>query len=125
MNGKEELRLARALYQLRIYFESIQIPLTLQELYQLTYGEQWQEMPGALWLNHLDQDAYVTAGLEEFHTLKTILQTMDEAGLGLLLSTLEEETARLGVHVFVPSPGFYANYYRHRSRPRDPDEPES
>jgi hypothetical protein len=113
MNGKRELRLARALYQLTIYFESLRQPLDLGELYRLTYGELWQDAPGALWLEHLAQDDYVVAGMDDFHTLETIFKTMDKSGLGLLLDTIAEETASLGIHWGV-------RYFGTLRRPDDP-----
>ena len=38
MSFQKELRLARALYQLTIYFESLRLPFTIQYLYRATYG---------------------------------------------------------------------------------------
>ncbi|MGZ4110871.1 MAG: hypothetical protein ACXVP5_00315 [Tumebacillaceae bacterium] len=107
MELRFELRLARALFQLTQYLESIRLPFTLQDLYLLTYGELWNEMPGALWLDHLAADPYVVRGLDEFYTLKTIFQTLEQAGLTLLLDSLADETARLGIGMGVISPGAY------------------
>jgi hypothetical protein len=107
MELRFELRLARALLQLTLYFESLRLPFTLQDLYLLAYGELWEEMPGALWLDHLAQDRSVVAGLDEFYTLKTIFQTLEEASLILLLDSLADETARLGIGMGMISPGSY------------------
>jgi hypothetical protein len=119
MELRFELRLARALLQLTVYFESLRLPFTLQDLYLLAYGELWEEMPGALWLNHLAQDRYVRTGLDEFYTLKTIFQTLEEAGLVLLLDSLSEETARLGIGMGMISPS------RYRKRPPATGDEES
>ena len=107
MSFQKELRLARALFQLTIYFESLRLPFTIQYLYRATYGEQWTEMPGGLWLDHLADDPGVVAGRDEFYTLYTIFRTMREAGLGLLLEVLEEETKQLGIGMGMLKPGRY------------------
>ncbi|PWK15487.1 hypothetical protein [Tumebacillus permanentifrigoris] len=120
MNGKRELRLARALYQLTIYLESLHLPFTLGDLYRIAYGELWEEMPGALWLDHLASDEYVLAGRDEFYTLKTIFETMDTSGLALLLEVIHEETAHHGIKWGVPEPGFYSNFFLRR-RDEDPE----
>lgn len=117
MNGKRELRLARALYQLTIYLDSLHVPFTLADLYQIAYGELWEEMPGALWLIHLAEDAYVLAGRDEFYTLKTIFESMEREGLALLLEVIAEETARLGIGMGVLTPGRYS-----KRPPREEDQ---
>jgi len=99
MSDKHDLRLARALDQLTVYFEALLLPFSLIDLYILTYGDLWHEMPGALWLPHLEGDLAVRMGRDEFYTLHTIMSTLHDAGLGLLLDQLEEETAKLGIRV--------------------------
>ena len=97
MNYQQDLQLARALYQLTIYLESLRLPLTVQSLYWITYGELWREMPGALLLDFLEKDPNVTAVRDESFTLGATLQTLKQAGLGLLLEVLEEETKQHGI----------------------------
>jgi hypothetical protein len=119
MNHHRDLRLARALYQLTIYFDSLNIPFTLPDLYEQAYGSGWTEMPGALWLPHLADDPYVVAGRHEFYTLKTIFEDMERAGLSLLLEVIAEETARLGIRMGIITPGVYR-----RRPPQSGEDPE-
>lgn len=112
MNGHRELRLARALYQLTLYLESLHLPFTLADLYRIAYGELWQEMPGGLWLDHLAQDEYVIAGRDEFYVLRTIFDTMNDSGLALLIEVVGEETKRLGIGMGLLPPGYYGNLRR-------------
>lgn len=119
MEGKAELRLARALYQLALYLEALGLPLTLPDLYRAAFGERWREAPGALWLEHLAEDAYVTAGRDEPFTLRSVMECLQEAGLEPLLDALAEETARLGIGMGVLPGGLY------RKRPPDGTSPDS
>jgi hypothetical protein len=114
MKNSDELRLARALFQLTIYLEALRLPFTLRDLYRIAYGDLWQEMPGGLWLDYLHEDEYVVLARHEFYTLLTIFETMHDHGLVLLLEVIEEETARLGIRMGVINPGRY--------RPRPPQD---
>lgn len=107
MTFQDELRLARALYQLTIYLESCRVPFTLQDFYLMAYGELWEEMPGALWLDHLEEDRAVVAARDEYYTLKTIFETLHHHELNLLLDVIREETAKLGIGMGVVLPGRY------------------
>jgi hypothetical protein len=108
MKGHEQLKLARALYQLQIYFKALHLPFTLDDLYRIAYGDDlWELMPGATWLNHLQEDPTIVAAKDEFFTLWTIFETLERAGLALLLEVIEEETARLGIGMGVIRPGHY------------------
>jgi len=116
MTFRDDLRLARALYQLTIYLESCRVPFTLQDFYLKAYGELWEEMPGARWLEHLGEDRAVVVAKDEYYTLKTVFDTLHDHELNLLLEVIYEETAKLGIGMGVVSPG----HYRRRDH-RDPD----
>lgn len=105
--GNEDLRLARALDQLSVYFYAIRVPFTLSDLYRLAYGDDWEEMPGALWLEFLADDPHVRAGRDEFYSLLTIFEALDDAGLSKLLDVIERETERLGIGIGILKPGRY------------------
>lgn len=107
MKGKEELRLARALDQLSVYFNAIGVPFALADLYRMAYGDEWEEMPGALWLEFLAEDPYVRAGRDEFYSLMTIFETLHDAGLDQLLDVIARETERLGIGMGILEPGRY------------------
>lgn len=116
MKGQEQIRLARALYQLQIYFAALRLPFGLRDLYRLAYGDDlWEEMPGATWIDHLHKDPTVVSARDEFYTLWTIFETLERSGLRLLLEVIDEETARLGIGMGVIRPGHF--------RRRPPDDP--
>jgi hypothetical protein len=107
MTVQDNLQLARALFQLTIYLETCEVPLTVKEFYEITYGELWEEMPGATWLGHLAEDPAVNTARDEPYTLKTVFDTMYENELGLLIEVIEEVTAKLGIGMGMISPGRY------------------
>ncbi|ASS75571.1 hypothetical protein CIG75_11615 [Tumebacillus algifaecis] len=107
VQSHEDLRLARALDQLSVYFYAIRVPFTVADLYRKAYGEVWEEMPGALWLEFLSEDPYVRLGRDEFYSLMTIFETLHRAGLVKLLDVIAAETERLGIDMGVMKPGHY------------------
>jgi len=95
--GGEHLSVAKALYQLNFYLNTLGLPFTIVNLYERAYRARRGDNYDARWLDHLEENPEVTHSLEEPFTTHTIVETLMRTGHEPLVRALMREVRRHGV----------------------------
>lgn len=78
--NKDHRSVAKALYQLSFYLQTIGAPFTIKDLYRSAYAERRGERFQDHWIDVLADDPNVRASLEEPFTAHTIIETLFKTG---------------------------------------------
>lgn len=78
--SENEKEVAKALLQLDFYLQTLQLPVTVKDLYRRAYLNRLGEYYNDRWIDLLKDDTEFETCLEEPFTLQTILETLVENG---------------------------------------------
>lgn len=90
----EHLSVAKALYQLDFYLKTLNLPLTVQDLYARAYKGRRGEAYDDRWLEHLDENPEVVESLDEPFTSQTALDVLVKTGHAPIVRVLMREMRR-------------------------------
>jgi hypothetical protein len=94
---KSEYTSDQALFQLDFYLKALELPFTVKDLYRKAYQERLGPHYSDDWLDDLEQDPDVQAGMTEAFTTQTIIETLMKNGHEPIIRHLLRETRTLGV----------------------------
>jgi hypothetical protein len=90
----EHLSVAKALYQLDFYLKTLELPVTIHDLYARAYQGRRGESYDDRWLNHLADNPEVAESLDEPFTSHTIVEVLMKTGHEPIIRALMREIRR-------------------------------
>ncbi|KPV39847.1 hypothetical protein [Alicyclobacillus ferrooxydans] len=92
--GGEHLSVAKALVQLNFYLQTLDLPITVKELYERAYRNRRGDHYDDRWLSQLQENPEMTDALEEPFTSATIVETLMRTGHEPIVRALMKEIRR-------------------------------
>ncbi|WP_026974144.1 hypothetical protein [Alicyclobacillus contaminans] len=92
--GGEHLSVAKALYQLDFYLRTLNMPLTVVDLYERAYKTRRGDHYDDRWVVCLHENPDVAASIEEPFTTQTIIETLMRTGHEPIVRALMKEVRK-------------------------------
>ncbi|MCL6597308.1 MAG: hypothetical protein K6T81_01055 [Alicyclobacillus macrosporangiidus] len=93
----EHLSVAKALYQLDFYLQTLELPFTVRDLYRSAYERRRGDRYDDRWLDHLAENPDVAQSLDEPFTTSTIVETLMRTGHEPIVRALVREVRRADI----------------------------
>lgn len=87
----------QALFQLDFYLKALELPFSVKDLYRQAYQKRLGPHYSEDWLDDLEHDPDVQAGMELPFTTQTIISTLMRNGYDAIVRHLLRETRRIGI----------------------------
>jgi hypothetical protein len=92
--GGEHLSVAKALYQLNFYLKTLDLPLTVTDLYERAYRNRRGDHYDDRWLSVLHENPDVVDSIEDPFTTHTIVETLMRTGHEPIVRALMKEVRK-------------------------------
>lgn len=92
--GGEHLSVAKALVQLNFYLQTLELPITVKDLYERAYKNRRGDHYDDRWLAGLQDNPDTADALEESFTSATIIETLMRTGHEPIVRALMKEIRR-------------------------------
>lgn len=89
--GGEHLSVAKALVQLNFYLQTLELPVTVKDLYERAYKNRRGDRYDDRWLTQLEENPDMSDALEEPFTSASIVETLMRTGHEPIVRALMKE----------------------------------